>query len=161
MRKSLVVGVVAAIAWSPAMADPHWSRPPGAAVTTHRTVAPPAHHHHHDYGHAALRPSVVIRYVPVVRVTTPTPTPTPTPYPGSLPRLAVPVSAPYFVVSGSLAAPEIMTFAEPESLQNWNWTRVDSVAALVPRKVGSYCPDSREYFPAVEICASPWVKIAP
>ena len=147
MKMSLAVGVIAAIASSPAMADVVRSRPPGAAVPTHRAAAPPAqrthpayptyptYRGHHDSGHAALRPPVVIRYVPVVRV--------PTHYPGSLPRLAVPVPAPYFVVSGSPAAREVMTFAEADAPQNWNWTRVDSVAALVPQKVRYTCPDSR------------------
>lgn len=130
MRKSslLVVGVIAAITSSPAMADAPRPRPPGAAVPTHRAVTPPTHPTHHGHHpHAAQLQSVVIRYVPVVRVTTH--------YPGSLPRLAVPVPAPYFVVRGSPAAREVMTFAAAEPPQNWNWTRVDSVVALVPRKV--------------------------
>lgn len=149
MRRSLAVGMIAAIAWSCAMAGAPRSRPAGAAMPTHRAAAPSAHHGRH----AAPRPAVVVQYVPVVRM--------PTPHAGSSPRPAAPVSAPYFVVSGSPPAREIMTFTEAEPPRNWNWTRVDSVVALVPRKVRYTCPDSREVFPAVGLCASPWLEILP
>ena len=126
MRKSLVVGVIAAIAASPAMADAARARARGAAVPTHRSVAPPAQHGHH--GHAVPRSSVVIRYVPAVPLTTG--------YAGAWPRFGASVQAsPYFIVTGSAATRKVMTFAEPEPLQNWNWTRVESIAALAPRKV--------------------------
>ena len=46
--------------------------------------------------------------------------------------------------------------------QDWNWTPVESVVPLAGRgKVRHYCPELREYYPAVETCPSPWLKVVP
>ena len=96
-----------------------------------------------------LRTATVIRpiiatYVPRTVVTTPR---------------VVSVTAPYYVIVGpgytgtSLAYP---------ADTNWNWTPVESVAALAGRSdLRYFCPDTRSYYPETEACPSPWLKVVP
>ena len=113
--------------------------------------APPAVMH---YGY--VRPPVSVRPI----ITTYIPPPRPVLY---APRV-VTVESPYYVYVGSgYTGTNIAYPAEP----NWNWTPVESVAALAGHGVAErsdvryYCPDAREYYPAVETCPSPWLKVVP
>ena len=76
----------------------------------------------------------------------------------------VAVPSPYYmVVDSGYTGTDLAYPAEP----NWNWTPVESIAALAGRAVADrsdvrfYCPDTREYYPLVETCPSPWLKVIP
>ena len=134
-------------------AQRHHSRPAVASPSL-RIVSPV----HYGHAHAPARPvvyTVVTRYVPSypyrpVRVI---------PSPG----YAMPVS--YSVMGPPYPpapAPGLAAFASPVYTQRWNWTSVDSIAALSGRQdVGYFCPDSRKYYPEVKTCPSDWLKVVP
>jgi hypothetical protein len=76
----------------------------------------------------------------------------------------VPAPGPYYFIAGSgYTGADLAYPAEP----NWNWTPVESVAALAGNDIAGrsdvryYCPDTREYYPVVASCASPWLKVIP
>ena len=111
----------------------------------------------------AHRPPVVARYVPAPRIVVTYPV-------RATPLIAA--TSPAYVAAGALPPAQVIV-SEPgtEFPPNWTWTRVDSIAALVPRTDPSatplppqlryYCTDTREYFPTVETCVSPWLKVIP
>lgn len=132
---------------------PHWPVPQALVHRAHLPqpprIAPPAAMHH-----APIRPPLYAR--PIVTAYLPLPRPA---YPvHDVPRAAA-APAPYFVILGSGYTGNNLAYpAEP----SWKWTPVESVAALAGRSaLRYYCPDTREYYPAVEDCASPWLKVVP
>jgi hypothetical protein len=103
------------------------------------------------HAHAPIRPPVIIRSI----ITVPSPRPA-----YDSPRV-VTAPGPYFVMVSSAytgTSNNLAYRAEP----NWNWTPVESVVALAGHsEVRYYCPDTREYYPTVEVCPSPWLKVVP
>ena len=105
--------------------------------------------------HPPIRPPVIVR--PIIATYVP-----PRPV-YSAPRV-VAVPSPYYAVVGAgYTGTDLAYPAEP----NWNWTPVESIAALAGRGVAErsdvryYCPDSREYYPQAQTCPSPWLKVIP
>jgi hypothetical protein len=102
------------------------------------------------YASAYTRPTVVIR--PAIT------TYMPRPVYQSAPRV-IAVPTPYYVVVGAGYTGNNLAYPAES---NWNWTPVDSVAALAGRgEVRYYCPDTRAYYPQAEDCPSPWLKVVP
>lgn len=116
-----------------------------------------------DYRPAVARPHAVVRYVlPAVRVVTI--------YPLIVPQPVAAVPVPYYVAAGAQPA-EAVSVPSAGFPPNWNWRPIESFADLAPRtkstaapgeqQVRYFCPDTREYFPAVETCDSSWLKVIP
>ena len=146
----------------PQAAAPVQHKAPNHAVQ-HRVAPPSVRHTSRDHRHTLPRMSVVTRYVPVIRVASG--------YPVTVPPHLVAVPAPYYVAAGAQPVQEIATAPSAGFPPDWNWRPVESFAALAPRadsttapaqqQVRYYCPDTREYFPAVETCDSSWLKVIP
>lgn len=129
------------------------NRPVRAAVVQSR----------HDHRPAVSRPRAVVGYaLPAVRVINI--------YPLIVPQPVAAVPVPYYVAAGAQPA-EAVSVPSAGFPPNWNWRPVESFADLAPRtrstaapgeqQVRYYCPDTRDYFPAVETCDSSWLKVIP
>lgn len=130
----------------------------------HRAVRTPVGHPRPDHRTVAPRGPALVRYVlPAVRVASARSL--------ILPQRVVAVPVPYYVVESAPPVQEIITAPSAGFPPDWNWRPVESFAALAPRanssaalsesQVRYYCPDTREYFPAVETCDSSWLKVIP
>ncbi len=108
-------------------------------------VAPQAVFRHQRNRHAVLVLPVVTTYVVI-----------PAPVPSSAPVVAAPY--PYDVAPPAYAGDEL----GHARTRNWNWTPVESVVALAGGgKLRSYCTELGAYYPEVEACPSPWLKVLP
>lgn len=147
-----------------ARAEPH--RPHTGAQPT-RVALAPAHHPPSHHLHAlptVHRPmpaiaATAVHATPVIRPVITTYVARPLAPIVPVPPRVVAVPSPYFVIVGSGYTGSNLAFpAEPA----WNWTPVESVAALAGRSdVRYFCPDTRSYYPEVEACPSPWLKVVP
>jgi hypothetical protein len=133
---------------------PH--QPAPQALVHHAHTPPPRFAPPTMMPHAPIRPPVFVR--PIVTTYLPLPRPA---YPvHDVPRV-VSAPGPYFVIVGSAYAGTGNNLAYPAE-PDWKWTPVESVAELAGRSdLRYYCPDTREYYPAVRACPSPWLKVVP
>ena len=128
----------------------------GAAAVRVAYASP---HHHQTQGLRPMRsvPRAVVHPAarPVMRPVITSYGPRPAYF---APRVVV-VPAPYYVFADTGYGAATPAF-QPEPA--WNWTPVASVASLAGRgEVRLYCPDTRTYYPQVETCPSPWLKVIP
>ena len=119
-----VLGLLAAIAAAPALAQ--MAGPRSSSTAGQRGAAPPmfSYSGERTLRHLPAPPPVPIRFVPVVRVYRAYPQPMSWPV-GSY-------AAPPPAASAWAGTGELINFTDRELQQAWGWSRVDSVAALVP-----------------------------
>ena len=166
----LAAALAAAPVWVHAEARRTHGAAPGVRVAPaphhHAHGSPPAHpayapQYHHAYASTHLRtaPPAAVNWTPrppvFIRPAISTYATRPV---YVAPRVAT-VPVPYY--AGVDYGYERTTLARPAA-SGWNWAPVGSVAMLAGRgEVRYYCPDTRSYYPQVEICPSPWLKVVP
>jgi len=147
-----------------AAANPAGAHAPAGVASPSWRIAP----HHHAHAQAAHSPRVAprgaIRHSPARHavVILPVALPAVTPYVVVTPPAYPSAPAAAATESYEVAARPAHSGAGYARPQGWNWTPVESIVPLAGRgEVRHYCPDLREYYPAVETCPSPWLKVVP